>query len=91
MTRLNAQRVSFSLALAGAVLYLICALLFAVAPAPMIRLTQDLFHGINIASLGRVTMSWGSLARGTIAVMIWSGVTGWIFAFVYNKLAGDKP
>ncbi len=84
---LNSTRVALSLGLVFGIVYLACALLFAVIPREMKLATSNLFHGFNITAIeSRNVMSFGSVLFGLVEVVIFGLFVGWLFALIYNAL-----
>lgn len=81
--RLNPKVVSVSLAVAGAALSLLCALLLALAPAASLRFFGSIFHGIDVSTIAAPVTVNGVLT-GLGAIVIVALVSGWLFAVVYN-------
>ncbi len=80
----------FALSLAGVsgIVYIICAVLFAIAPKPTLGLFRDMFHGIDITKIARDGVPFGNTVAGFFEVVVLSLVVGWLFAAVYNYLLG---
>jgi len=83
--KLNIKKISLSLAIVSAILYVVCVLLVAVAPDFAISLFKSLFHGVDITySIG--SMTFASVLIGLIEVVVYSLVAGALFGWFYNKL-----
>ncbi len=83
---LKPKVVSLSLAATSGILYLACALLFAVAPQAMLNLANSLFHGLDITQIAKASMTFGGVLAGLIQALVYAWIAGWLFAIVYNTL-----
>jgi len=84
MEKLNAKRVSLSLAAVSGILSAVCALLIAVAPQFTLNLFGTIFHGIDLAKIPKV-MTISDAILGTIEVVVLALIVGWLFAKIYNS------
>ncbi len=85
MEKLNAKRVSLSLAAVSGILSAVCALLIAVAPKFIVGLFGAIFHGIDLTKIQK-TMTFNSAVLGTVEVTILALIVGWLFAKIYNSI-----
>ena len=83
---LNPKVVSLSLASVFGIVYIVCALLFALFPLGMMVATSTLFHGFNMMAIAGTNMMLGSVVLGLIEMVILGLLVGWLFAVVYNAL-----
>ncbi len=83
--KLNAKRVSLSLAIVFGIISIVCAILIAVVPEGTLNLFGSIFHGIDITKI-QTTMTFVGAILGTIVTILLALITGWLFAFIYNKL-----
>lgn len=84
--KLNVKAVAFSLAGVSGLLYIVCAVLIAIAPEAIMNLFGSLFHGINLELIAQKTISLGSVIVGLIEILAGSLISGWLFAQIYNKI-----
>jgi len=84
MEKLNAKRVSLSLAAVSGILSAVCALLIAVAPQFTLNLFGTIFHGIDLVKIPKV-MTISDAILGTIEVVVLALIVGWLFAKIYNS------
>ncbi len=84
--KLNARRVSLSLAATIGIISVVCALLILIAPQATMNLFGAIFHGIDISQITKPITLGGALL-GTVEVAIIALVAGWLFAVIYNKLS----
>lgn len=85
--QLQSKKFALAAAGTGAILYLACAILVAIAPEFAVNLFGNLFHGITMETLAAPdTMTVGRVLIGLIQVVIYTYLLGWVFAALYNKL-----
>ncbi len=84
--KLSPKGLAYALASVSAILYIICAILIAIAPEATIKFFGSLFHGINIELITQKSISFGSAIIGFVEIVVGSLLTGWLFAVFYNKL-----
>jgi hypothetical protein len=81
-----------SLAIAGAlaiaVIWTICSILIVILPSAMLTMTAHMIHA-ELADLSWHMSGTGFLV-GLIAWSVWTAITGWLIAVVYNRLAGTR-
>lgn len=85
--KLNPKAVAFALAKVSGIIYIVCAILIAIAPEAALSLFGSMFHGINIELIAQKSISPSSTIIGFIEIVIGSLITGWLFAWFYNKIA----
>lgn len=85
--RLDALRLAASFALTAMVLWVSCSLFVATMPMLMMPMTGHMLH----ADLVDVTwhMTGIGFLIGLVAWAAWAGVTGWLIAWIYNRLGGS--
>ena len=83
--KLNAKKVSLSLASVSGIFSIVCAALIAIAPQATTSLFGTIFHGINISQIASPITLWGAVV-GTVEVIIMSLIAGWLFARAYNSI-----
>ena len=84
--KLSAKKVALALAGVSAVVYIVCALLIAVAPAFTVSIFGALFHGIDISEIAMQNISLGRTILGFIEIIVLALVVGWLYAKMYNKI-----
>ena len=90
MEKLNPNVVALSLGLTTTILYIVCLVLVAITPVPIvINVVNALQHSIDISSLATKNITLVNLVIGIIGWFVIATVTGYIFAFLYNQL-GEK-
>jgi len=90
MNKLKPINVGMSLSATVVVLYLLCALAVWIAPGGVAATLNLVAHGVNLAPLFQQIpeMSFPALLGGTLALAIYFFVTGWLFAWIYNRFIG---
>ncbi len=82
--KLNEKAVATSAAILGGLYFIGCYVLVLVAPDVYKSVAQSWAHGVNL------TLIWkpmtGNVLLGFLSFVGFSGVTGWAFAFIYNKV-----
>ena len=86
MDKLSAKKVSLSLAVVSAIVYLVCALLIAIVPSFIINVFVALFHGVDISKIAMPSFVIGRTILGLFGVIIIASIFGWLYASVYNKI-----
>lgn len=83
------KEIPFANALAGitAVLYLVCAVLFALVPDLLRLIAQTWFHGYDLSSIPAAPVTLGGVFVGLTTVTAVTWVFGYLLAWVYNKLS----
>lgn len=83
---LNVKLVVVSVTLVSVIISLICALLIAIAPEPMLKFFGSMFHGVDISKISSsITLS--GVLTSILAVIVTSAVISWIFVLTYNYLS----
>lgn len=85
--KLNAKRVSLSLAAVGGIVSVVCAILLAIAPKFTINLFGAIFHSIDMSQITK-PITFGRAVFGTVEVIVIALIAGWLFAVIYNKIKG---
>ncbi|MBI4144387.1 hypothetical protein HY486_04015 [Candidatus Woesearchaeota archaeon] len=67
------------------ILYVICALLFYVAPAKALGWIAPVLHGIDITKIAAQNLTFSSFLIGLIEVLVISAVIAYVFAKIYNR------
>ena len=87
MEKLKPNVVAISLASVSGILYVICALLFAINPTLILTLFKNVFHGIDITQIAQTSISLSNTLIGLVEIVIYSLITGWLFAVIYNAVS----
>lgn len=83
--KLDSKALALALAAVSGISYVLCAVLFAIAPAAALGIFRNLFHGIDIGKIAGAMPLENALA-GFVEIIIMSLIAGWAFAAVYNYL-----
>ncbi len=86
-SKLSPKLVSLSLAAVSGVWYIICALIFVVAPTSGLNLFSYIFHGIDITQIAQTSVPFTGILIGFVEIILWALLAGWLFAVIYNYLA----
>ncbi len=84
--KLSPKRVALSLASVAGIIYIVCAILVAIAPAWTVNTFGALFHGIDISKIARASVPITSTILGLIEIIILALIVGWLFAKIYNSI-----
>ena len=84
--KLNTKVVSFSLAIISGIVYILCAIFFAIAPQGTLNVFKYIFHGIDITKIAGTPVSFGNTLIGFVGIILFSLIIGWLFATIYNYL-----
>lgn len=89
MNSLNPVRTGLSLAITVGLLYVLCALVVAIAPDALSAALGLVAHGLNIAPLivQAAPVSLRAVLFGLLALMTYSFIAGLLFGVVNNQLA----
>lgn len=84
--RVNPARLGLSLALTAGLLYLLCALMVALAPGAFSAVLGLVAHGLNIAPLTQLVapISLPAVLVGLLVLMAYSFIAGLLFGLVNN-------
>jgi hypothetical protein len=63
-----------------AVIYIVCAAFFVLAPDLSMEIAKTWFHGIDISQLDARTTTVGSFVLGLVSATIGAWGAGWLFA-----------
>ncbi len=88
VTELNPKATALSLAGVSVIIYLVCVALFAVAPRATLLVFREMFHGIDIMQIARTDIALGNVLLGFVVIVVCSLLVGWLFAVLYNYVAG---
>ncbi|MBI2558698.1 hypothetical protein HYW20_05220 [Candidatus Woesearchaeota archaeon] len=88
MEKLNGNIVALSLGITAIVLYVICLAIVAFIPIPLVvSFVNALQHSIDVSGIVVKNISLAGAVTGVIGWFVIAAATGYIFAFVYNKVA----
>lgn len=85
MKTLNVKRLALALGSTGALLHLGCILIMLVAGREgTIKFFNSLLHGLDTASIIRMSIPWWESLLGLLGTFIIAGLAGALIAVVYN-------
>ena len=85
--KLNVNATSLALSTVFGIVFIICAVLFWIAPAFTLNLADYLVHGIDLSSIAETDVNFTSSLMGLILSVIIGYLIGYLFAITYNKFA----
>ena len=83
--KLNVKKTGLTLAIVIGIVYIVCAILIAIAPTATVNVFGALFHGIDISKIA-ATPTLGRTILGLVEILALGYIVGWLFAVIYNKL-----
>lgn len=83
--KLNEKALANTSALLVGIVYIVCAFLVAVFPDLFRVIAESWFHGIDLGEIWTGAPR-GNFIVGLITAASGSWLTGWAFAWIYNKL-----
>lgn len=89
--KLNIKAFALASALICGIVYIICALFSWINPELLIKISNYLFHSIDLTQIKSTEITLLSTIIGLIITTIFAYIIGGLFAWMYNKLIkGDK-
>lgn len=80
-------RTGITLALTVGVFYVLCTLVWAVAPGPFLGFMNDLFHGMDFSSMVQPRpFAWTGFLSALLVLSSWALLAGTSFAWLSNRL-----
>jgi len=75
-------------AVLSALLYVLCAIMVAIAPGTYLAVAESWLHGVQLTAADAVGISAGGFLLGitTLAATVWVSAAG--LAVLYNRLGG---
>lgn len=86
---LDPKRLGLAVAVATAILWLLCSAAVSIVPGPAMTITGHMVHG-DLSDFAW-SLSWGGVLIGLVAWTISAAVAAWLVAWTYNRLAGTRP
>lgn len=68
----------------AAIVYVVCALLFAAMPDFVTQISNAWFHSISISQIDGRTVTIGSFLLGFISATVTAWIVGYLFATLYT-------
>lgn len=76
-------RTGIALAITVGVFYALCALVWALAPGPLVALMNNLFHGLDFSSMVRLRpLAWPGFIAALVVLSAWQSLRRWRWASV---------
>lgn len=82
--KLNQKAFGLSSAILSGVLYVICTIFVVFWPDFSRQILDWLLH--QLPALSDFSITWGGFIAGLILFVVFAYVTGWIFAWLYNRM-----
>lgn len=90
MEKINANVAALSLGFTTTVLYIICLVIVAITPIPVVAsFVNSLQHSIDVSGIVTKGISVTGIIIGIVGWFIIAAATGYIFTFIYNWI-GSK-
>lgn len=86
--KLNVKAIAIAEAAVAGILFVLCRLLFTLAPDTMLAANRYLFH--TQWSGVALPVNWGGFFLGLVVVITFTALVGAIWAWIYNRLAGES-
>ena len=84
--RWDARGLALAVALATAVLWILCSAFVMLAPGPAMGVTGHMMHG-DLTDFSW-SLTWSGFLVGLVSWMILAAACAWLVAWTYNRLAG---
>ena len=85
---INRRKLAIASAVCAGVLWVICSLLVALFPNPMLQMTAHMLH-VDVTQISW-TLTWSGFLIGLLGWITLAGVTGIILSAIYNRLVGNE-
>ncbi len=80
-------RTGIALAITVGVFYILCTLVWAVAPGPFLSFMNNLFHGMDFTGMVQPRpFGWEGFLTALLVMCAWALFAGWFFAWLLNRL-----
>ena len=84
--KLNKLTLANTFALATAKLWLLCSIFVVLFPDISLTITQWWMHGMSMKVMGSWNLNLTNFLLGGITIVISAWITGWIFAWSWEKV-----
>lgn len=85
--KLNVKAIAIAQGSAAGILFVLCRLVFTLAPDTTLAAMKYLFH-IDWSGIA-VPVSWGGFFLGMVMLMVFAALVGSAWASIYNRLASE--
>ncbi len=80
-------RTGIALALTVGLFYILCTVVWVVAPGPSVSFMNSLFHGMDFSGLVlQRPFAWSGFFVALIVLSGWASLAGTFFSWLYNRL-----
>ncbi|GEM_PF-2312445 len=86
--KLNVKAIAIAQGAVAGILFVLCRLVFTLAPGGTIAAMKYLFH--TEWSSVAVTMTWGGIFLGLVLFVVFAALVGVAWASIYNRLATES-
>lgn len=91
MNSLNAQKIAIATGITSCTIYLGCYLvMLIIGKEGLVKLSNLLFHGMDFSDIIRMDVPLSETVLGLLLSFLFWGISGYIFAFIYNRLIRKK-
>lgn len=91
MNFLNPLKTGLALAATMGVSYSVCAFLYSLWPEQGINFLNALFHGLDFHKLlSAEPVRFSMFVYPLLVLMVWGGLVGTVFAWLYKLLSGSR-
>jgi hypothetical protein len=85
--KLNQKAFANASAVFMGIVYLLCGFSIMFFPGLAMEVSRSWFHGIDLAQVWSAQSFPGNFLLGLVSAIALSWLGGWLFAWLYNKLA----
>ena len=88
MEKINPNAAALAGGITADVISIVCLIFVAIAPIGTVTsVANSLFHGLDVSSIAVKSISLGSSVLGLVILFLLGAVSGYVFAFAYNKIS----
>ncbi len=85
--KLNVKGIAIAEAAVAGILFVLCRLVFTLAPDATLAAMRYLFH-TDYSSI-TVPVNWGGFLFGLVVLMVFTALVGAMWAWLYNRIARE--
>lgn len=86
--KLNPNAAALSAGLLGVIFYFGCYVIVTFSPETYLAIAQSWAHGVDLSVIWKPRV--GNMALGLVSFTLFSALTGWGFAIIYNVVNGKS-